>query len=92
MIIISVPLLIFSEIPLFYLLNAKIGFGNVNGSQVPVDGVRSTPSNDSIENTNLTQKCIIDASCFEPPSGYEIIGKLFLIELSSSTEFHSMQR
>ncbi|UXI15147.1 hypothetical protein NH340_JMT01090 [Sarcoptes scabiei] len=61
------------EIPLFYLLNAKIGFGNVNGSQVPVDGVRSTPSNDSIENTNLTQKCIIDASCFEPPSGYEII-------------------
>lgn len=52
------------EIPLFHVLNALITFGNVFGTDTPVEYVTNIKESDE----RLT--CVIDEVCFEVPKNY----------------------
>lgn len=52
------------EIPLFHVLNALITFGNVFGTDMPVEYVTNIKESDD----RLT--CVIDDVCFEVPKNY----------------------
>lgn len=52
------------EIPLFHVLNALITFGNVFGTDTPVEYVTNIKESDD----RLT--CVIDEVCFEVPKNY----------------------
>uniref|UniRef100_A0A1B6CP52 Ankyrin repeat domain-containing protein n=1 Tax=Clastoptera arizonana TaxID=38151 RepID=A0A1B6CP52_9HEMI len=54
------------EIPLFHVLNARITFGNIFAMDEPVQGVST------IEEGRTT--CVLDESCFQPPSSYAVMG------------------
>ncbi|KAF6204383.1 hypothetical protein GE061_002724 [Apolygus lucorum] len=55
------------EIPLFHVLNARITFGNIFGSEEPVGGIQKFEDNGKTF-------CNVDVSCFDPPSSYVVLG------------------
>jgi len=57
----------FSEIPLFHVLTAKITFGNIFAGDTPVEGVSNL---DEAGNSC----CTIDENCFEAPANYSRLG------------------
>ncbi|KAK2169141.1 hypothetical protein LSH36_12g20034 [Paralvinella palmiformis] len=59
------------EIPLFHVLNARITFGNIFGTDEPARGV-TTISEEEEDNKIY---CVVDESCFDIPSGYSVIGE-----------------
>lgn len=61
--------ILFLEIPLFHVLNARITFGNINALDQPVDGI-------TVIDDNGLQSCVVDETCFDPPRGYNRLGKL----------------
>ncbi|KAG7308729.1 hypothetical protein JYU34_005960 [Plutella xylostella] len=52
------------EIPLFHVLNARITFGNIFGTETPVPHVQSIEEGDRIS-------AVIDDACFAIPPGYK---------------------
>ena len=56
------------EIPLFHVLNVRVTFGNIFASTFPSTHVTCIKEADQIT-------CVIDEICFEPPSGYSVIGE-----------------
>jgi len=54
---------------LFHVLNARITFGNINALDQPVDGI-------TVIDDNGVQSCVVDETCFDPPQGYNRLGKL----------------
>ena len=63
--------IIFSEIPLFHVLNARITFGNIFGVDSPAPGVSYIR-----EEPEGTMTCVIEEPCFEPPTSYSVLGKM----------------
>lgn len=61
-------ILLFVEIPLFHILNARITFGNIFGMDQEV------PHVGHLEETNR-MTCLVDDICFEAPVGYVKLGK-----------------
>ncbi|BES97735.1 Ankyrin repeat domain-containing protein [Nesidiocoris tenuis] len=55
------------EIPLFHVLNARITFGNIFGSEEAVSGVQHFEENGRMF-------CTVDEACFEPPASYVVVG------------------
>lgn len=55
------------EIPLFHVLNARITFGNIFAADEPVLGVTPVKDDELVA-------CVLDDSCFDPPSGYVRLG------------------
>eukprot|EP00794_Sanderia_malayensis_P013841 gene13841-15287_t len=76
------------EIPLFHVVNARVTFGNLNGTERCPDGVitlglddtqasaSTTNENSAGEEMNLHKKvkCLIDKSIFDIPLGYRELG------------------
>lgn len=60
--------LLFVEIPLFHILNARITFGNIFGMDQEV------PHVGHLQETNR-MTCLVDDICFEAPVGYVKLGK-----------------
>jgi ankyrin repeat domain-containing protein 13 len=56
-----------SEIPLFHVLNAKITFGNIFGSETPASGVICLKDGDELS-------CDVDETVFASPGTYSVIG------------------
>uniref|UniRef100_S4RES5 Ankyrin repeat domain-containing protein n=1 Tax=Petromyzon marinus TaxID=7757 RepID=S4RES5_PETMA len=76
------------EIPLFHILNARITFGNLNGSGdealsacgSPDSDSQSSPSSDnsslgSINSSAPVSAWVMDDSVFEVPKGYTVAGQ-----------------
>lgn len=59
--------LLFIEIPLFHILNARITFGNIFGMDQEV------PHVGHLQETNR-MTCLVDDICFEAPVGYVKLG------------------
>ncbi|XP_069082356.1 ankyrin repeat domain-containing protein 13B isoform X3 [Pleurodeles waltl] len=74
------------EIPIFHILNARITFGNLNGCEERVGSVRQSPGSEapspSSDSSSVSSSssmtscrgCEIDASLFEAPRGYSVVG------------------
>lgn len=62
----------FAEIPLFHVLNARITFGNIFGTEEAVVGIQKFEENGKTV-------CTVDPSCFEPPSSYVVLGENVLL-------------
>lgn len=58
---------LFTEIPLFHVLNARITFGNIFGLDEDIVGVVRIPEDDKIN-------CVVDDNCFVPPVTYTKLG------------------
>ena len=78
-----------SEIPLFHVLNARITFGNLNGTETCPNGLitlnedeagnLSAPDPDEADTANAERvhskvRCLIDKFIFDIPSGYKELG------------------
>ena len=62
--------IIFSEIPLFHVLNARITFGNIFGSEA------AAPNVTCIKDAEGAPLCsVVDESVFEPPATYSVLGR-----------------
>lgn len=59
--------MLFLEIPLFHVLNARITFGNIFAMDSPVEYVGKVYEDDRIT-------CVLDEAIFQIPSGYTEIG------------------
>ena len=58
------------EIPLFHVLNARITFGNIFGSEA------AAPNVSCIRDAEGSPLCsVVDDSVFEAPSTYSVLGK-----------------
>ena len=66
---------IFVEIPLFHVLNARITFGNIHALDQSVDGV-------TVIQDDGQPICVVEETCFDPPRGYSRLGKTFVIILT----------
>jgi ankyrin repeat domain-containing protein 13 len=73
-----------SEIPLFRVLNAVVTFGNVFGSENPVDHV-------TILNENERLTCILDDAIFQIPPSYRNRGSEFRRQFTFEDEDELMQ-
>lgn len=62
-------LFLFSEIPIYHVLTAKVTFGNIHGTDRGVDGV-------STFKENTTTFCAVDEDIFAIPAGYRRQGWL----------------
>ncbi|XP_072098953.1 ankyrin repeat domain-containing protein 13B isoform X2 [Mobula birostris] len=74
------------EIPIFHILNARITFGNLNGSDEPVHSIRNSPSSEAPSPSSDTSSvsssssmtscrgCDMDPALFEVPRGYTVVG------------------
>ncbi|XP_062887245.1 ankyrin repeat domain-containing protein 13B isoform X1 [Mobula hypostoma] len=74
------------EIPIFHILNARITFGNLNGSDEPVNSIRNSPSSEAPSPSSDTSSvsssssmtscrgCDMDPALFEVPRGYTVVG------------------
>ncbi|XP_072909500.1 ankyrin repeat domain-containing protein 13B isoform X2 [Hemitrygon akajei] len=74
------------EIPIFHILNARITFGNLNGSDEPVNSIRSSPTSEAPSPSSDTSSvsssssmtscrgCDMDPALFEVPRGYTVVG------------------
>ena len=72
------------EIPLFHVLNAKVTFGNIGGTESSVIGVHAVKADiqeldeegevaeQEADLLSLDQSahCVIETTCFEAPAGY----------------------
>ncbi|XP_068747563.1 ankyrin repeat domain-containing protein 13D-like isoform X3 [Montipora capricornis] len=72
------------EIPLFHVLNAKVTFGNIGGTESSVNGVHAVKADiqELDEEGEVAQQeadllsldqsahCVIETTCFEAPAGY----------------------
>ena len=78
---------VFTEIPLFHVLNAKITFGNIFATEAAAPGVVAGPTGEQMQ-------CTIDESVFLSPTTYSVIGKLFVVlfNLASYCEILKMIR
>lgn len=59
--------ILFIEIPLFHVLNARITFGNIFAMDNPVPHVNHIEEEDRLT-------CILDDGIFESPPGYKQLG------------------
>ena len=60
----------YTEIPLFHVLNARITFGNIFGSEA------AAPNVSCIRDAEGSPLCsVVDDSVFEAPSTYSVLGK-----------------
>ena len=72
----------FTEIPLFHVLNARVTFGNLNGTEncpekvVTIETTDEAGPSEETEGTDLHKKvkCLIDKSVFMIPSDYRDLG------------------
>ncbi|XP_032902200.1 ankyrin repeat domain-containing protein 13B isoform X2 [Amblyraja radiata] len=74
------------EIPIFHILNARITFGNLNGSDERVTSLRTSPTSEapspssdtsSISSTSSMTSCRgcdMDPALFEVPRSYTVVG------------------
>ncbi|GCC32764.1 hypothetical protein chiPu_0011228 [Chiloscyllium punctatum] len=74
------------EIPIFHILNARITFGNLNGSDEPVTSIRNSPTSEAPSPSSDTSSvsssssmtscrgCDMDPALFEVPRGYTVVG------------------
>ncbi|XP_051891391.1 ankyrin repeat domain-containing protein 13B isoform X3 [Pristis pectinata] len=74
------------EIPIFHILNARITFGNLNGSDEPVNSIRNSPTSEAPSPSSDTSSvsssssmtscrgCDMDPALFEVPRGYTVVG------------------
>lgn len=74
---------IFTEIPLFHILNARITFGNIFAWDQQVPHVRSIS-----ESNRLT--CIVEDDCFEAPNGYAKLGRCWLSVFDITLDFNHL--
>ena len=76
--------LLFTEIPLFHVLNARVTFGNLNGTESCPNGLitlnedeagnLSAPDPDEAEKVHKKVRCLIDKFIFKIPQGYKELG------------------
>ncbi|XP_069767767.1 ankyrin repeat domain-containing protein 13B [Narcine bancroftii] len=74
------------EIPIFHILNARITFGNLNGTDEPVNSIRNSPTSEAPSPSSDTSSvsssssmtscrgCDMDPALFEVPRGYTVVG------------------
>ncbi|XP_078404132.1 ankyrin repeat domain-containing protein 13B isoform X2 [Cetorhinus maximus] len=74
------------EIPIFHILNARITFVNLNGSDEPVNSIRNSPTSEAPSPSSDTSSvsssssmtscrgCDMDPALFEVPRGYTVVG------------------
>ncbi len=74
----TLDVFIFSEIPLFHVLNARITFGNIFAMENPADGV-------TLLKDNGQTNCCVDERCFDVPTTYSVIGMLALFACHVAT-------
>ena len=66
-------MIVSSEIPLFHVLNARITFGNIFGSEA------AAPNVTCIKDAEGAPLCsVVDDSVFNPPPTYSVLGMYFL--------------
>ncbi|GCB63354.1 hypothetical protein scyTo_0000152 [Scyliorhinus torazame] len=74
------------EIPIFHILNARITFVNLNGSDEPVNSIRNSPTSEAPSPSSDTSSvsssssmtscrgCDMDPALFDVPRGYTVVG------------------
>nr|XP_050854874.1 ankyrin repeat domain-containing protein 13D isoform X1 [Vespula vulgaris] len=72
------------EIPLFHILNARITFGNIFGLDQEI------PHVGHLQETNR-MTCLVDDTCFEPPTGYIKLGAEVRTQFSIEEEDDLLQ-